>query len=164
MTWTQRATEVDAPLPSFPPVSSTSAKVLYSLTFHPAGHTSEHNHRPQQQLVCLGTTTLAEIRDNLMVGGDNIPVEEKGTGPGPADADADASAASEDDSAVDEDGFGYQESDRQRGEEFFGGGTRGPVPARQLRWKNERRTTGAAFVAEDVVYADTREGMEDYAR
>ncbi|KWU42332.1 hypothetical protein RHOSPDRAFT_21411 [Rhodotorula sp. JG-1b] len=123
-----RANEQDEnPLPYFPPHDSKAARVLYSITIHPAPYGPGTQHVPQQKLVCLGTTTLADIRDNLVVGGDNIPPQK------PTD-------------------------------EFFGGGSAAPASAREVRWKNERRVTGAAFIVEGTVYADKREGMqEDYA-
>lgn len=160
----QRATEDDDPLPSFPPPDDPQAKVLYTITFQPVPHGPGVHHVPQQKLVCLGTTTLTEIRDNLLVGGDNIPIEETDREGSVAGVDSDGEANGSDTDEGDEDGFGYRGPDRRPSEEYFGGGETKTAEPRAPKWKNERRTTGAAFVVEDWIYADTREGMQDYAR
>lgn len=165
----QRANEQDEnPLPYFPPHDSKAARVLYSITIHPAPYGPGTQHVPQQKLVCLGTTTLAEIRDNLVVGGDNIPVEKPAADENSAEKESDTAGDSggEDGDAADEDGFDYSAQQPQKPtDEFFGGGSAAPASAREVRWKNERRVTGAAFIVEGTVYADKREGMqEDYAR
>lgn len=163
----QRANEQENILPYFPPRDSKAARVLYSITVHPAPYGPGTQHVPQQKLVCLGTTTLAEIRDNLVVGGDNIPVEGPAGDQNHAENGSDAGDGSgEDRDAADEDGFDYSAQQPQKpSNEFFGGGSAAPASAREVRWKNERRVTGAAFIVEGTVYADKREGMhEDYAR
>lgn len=161
-----RANQQENILPYFPPRDSKAARVLYSITVHPAPYGPGTQHVPQQKLVCLGTTTLAEIRDNLVVGGDNIPVEGPAGDQNHAENGSDAGDGSgEDRDAADEDGFDYSAQQPQKpSNEFFGGGSAAPASAREVRWKNERRVTGAAFTVEGTVYADKREGMhEDYA-
>lgn len=164
----QRANEQDEnPSPYFPPHDSKAARVLYSITVHPAPYGPGTQHVPQQKLVCLGTTTLAEIRDNLVVGGDNIPVEEPAADDDHVGNDSDAGdSGGEDRDAADEDGFDYSAQQPPKpSDEFFGGGSAAPASSREVRWKNERRVTGAAFIVEGTIYADKREGMqEDYAR
>ncbi|GAA5988284.1 hypothetical protein JCM10908_002149 [Rhodotorula pacifica] len=164
-----RAAERNESSPPFPPPASKAARMLYTITVHPAPHGLHTQHVPQQKLVCLGTTTLAEIRDNLLVGGDNIPVEvtaENGQN-GDRSSTADGGDEEEDDEEEkeggDEDGFDYSTQQQKPDDEFFGGGLAAPVHQHETRWKNERRLTGAVFVAEGVVYADKREGMQDYA-
>ncbi|GAA5883657.1 hypothetical protein JCM3774_003080 [Rhodotorula dairenensis] len=166
-----RATERDDPLPSFPPRDAKAARVLYSVTVHPAPHGPGTQHIPQQKLACLGTTTLAEIRDNLLVGGDNIPVEESaadddadGTRSDDEAEDGESEADAEGAEGADGDGFDYSaQPPPPAGDEFFGGGVTAPSKPVEVRWKNERRSTGAAFIVEGTVYADQREGMQDYA-
>ncbi|KAG0659690.1 hypothetical protein C6P46_005049 [Rhodotorula mucilaginosa] len=148
--------------------ANEAARVLYSITVHPAPYGPGTQHVPQQKLVCLGTTTLAEIRDNLVVGGDNIPVEEPAADEDPAENESDAGDSGgeeENRGAADEDGFDYSAQQPPKPtDEFFGGGSAAPASAREVRWKNERRVTGAAFIVEGRIYADKREGMqEDYA-
>lgn len=124
--------------------------MLYTLTFHfiPRLNSSQ-SFSQRQTIACTGSNTLEQLRANLTVGGDNIPIE-----------DHDGSSADESDGA----------SERGEGEgtppvrpgisgRFGGEGDEG----RRTRWKDERRETGCAFIAEGLVYADNGENKQDYA-
>ncbi|GAA5890798.1 hypothetical protein JCM6882_000669, partial [Rhodosporidiobolus microsporus] len=154
---------VDA-APSPDPLSD----LVYTLTFQPVSRYTvigigRHRHRlyqtPQRQvLVCLGSTTLWEIVQELQASKERVPKE----------ATPEASDAEDDD-----------EEDEAPENEMIGqgrplltgnfGGLRGgkEKKKREVRWKAETKATGSCLCIEDVLYADGdlgREGKVDYAQ
>ncbi|GAA5934999.1 uncharacterized protein JCM15063_003124 [Sporobolomyces koalae] len=168
------------------------SRVIITISFHPISKVAgKHSTTPQAQtLVCLGSNTLQEIRDNLNVGGDGIPVEVESDDENDRQ---DNEGNEDDDSNNDEDvaeeqvdgRYGIGEMDemgtiehatRKRITGTFGDRNhrtregsdderteqRG---ARRSRWKEERRVAGACFGIEGLFYPDLNgEGKLDYAK
>ncbi|GAA5912686.1 hypothetical protein JCM8208_007730 [Rhodotorula glutinis] len=128
--------------------------LLFTISFHciPRQHGSQSlSHR--QVIVCTGSNTLEQLRANLTVGGDKIPVEKE---PDEVDEDGGSGQGGSVDGVDDEDSEG---SARE--------GSAGPLGDEhsdvRTRWRNERRETGCAFVAEGLIYADDAEDKHNYA-
>ncbi|GAA5890772.1 hypothetical protein JCM6882_000654 [Rhodosporidiobolus microsporus] len=144
------------------------SNLLYTLTFQPVSRYTvigigRHRHRlyqtPQRQvLVCLGSTTLWEIVQELQASRERVPRE--GT-PDPSDAEEN------------------DEEDEEQEDEMIGqgrpvftgnfGGSRGgkEKKKREVRWQAETKATGSCFCIEDVLYADgdvDQKGKVDYAK
>ncbi|GAA6056101.1 hypothetical protein JCM3770_001968 [Rhodotorula araucariae] len=131
------------------------AHVLYTLTFHFLPRRGPTQSLSQQQtVVCLGTNTLEQLRKNLTIGGDNIPIEDDGY------TEHDRAGGIGEDGSDEETGDGALLAHGAPLAGRFGGEERG---AEQTRWRNERRETGCAFVAEGFIYADGDPDKADYA-
>lgn len=165
----QRPSEIDVP----PPARTDSlAHLVYTITFQSIPrivHKIPYSVQ-RQTLVCLGSTTLSQIRSNLMVGGDNVPVEKSGDSEDEDEAAGDEEQEGIDEAEEDEAAEQLQEEidvyDRpstRLGGNFGGIPEDDEAPEAYTEWKNERRVTGAAFVAEGRIYADDAEGVLDYA-
>ncbi|GAA5960505.1 hypothetical protein JCM21900_000121 [Sporobolomyces salmonicolor] len=138
------------------------SNLVYTITFHPIPRIiGKVASTPQRQvLVCLGSTTLWQLRANLLVGGDNMPAEAAPSAPTEPNEEED----NEDDAANDSTADGTNEMyGGVKLESFFGGGVL-PEEQANVRWTQERRVTGAAFAAEGVLYPDQGGGKTDYAQ
>ncbi|BGP33050.1 hypothetical protein JCM10296v2_004839 [Rhodotorula toruloides] len=164
-----RPSEIDVPPPAR---TDPLANLVYTITFHSIPrivHKTPYSVQ-RQTLVCLGSTTLAHIRSNLMIGGDNIPVEKTGESDGEEEQELEEEAEkqaeeSEDEEEVEEQPEAIEVYDRpqQRLAGNFGGESgEEEAEERPTEWENERRVTGAAFVAEGRIYADDAPGVSDY--
>ncbi|GAA5902118.1 hypothetical protein JCM5296_006608 [Sporobolomyces johnsonii] len=140
------------------------SNVVYTITFHPIPRIiGKVANTPQRQvLVCLGSTTLWQLRANLLVGGDNIPAEAAPSPPTEPNEDEDED--DEDDASEDpEANVTRAMYDGTQLGSFFGGGVL-PEEQAKVQWTKERRITGAAFAAEGVLYPDQGDGKTDYAQ
>ncbi|GAA6059476.1 hypothetical protein JCM10212_002219 [Sporobolomyces blumeae] len=147
------------------------ANIVLTLTFHAVARVTGKVYTvPQQQtLVCLASNTLAELRANLNVNGDAVPVEVDDE-----DEDGSVEAGSEDSDSSSSAGHHYRRKDSAQGRRE----TASPVPDRRrasgvfleakpdrpVEWKAKRRVTGAVFAVEGVLYADVPDGAKDYAK
>ncbi|GEM08092.1 small nuclear RNA activating complex, polypeptide 3, 50kDa [Rhodotorula toruloides] len=161
-----RPSEIDVPPPAR---ADPLAHLVYTITFHSIPrvvHKISYSVQ-RQTLVCLGSTTLSHIRANLMIGGDNIPVEKTGESDDKEEQEAEKeSVEDEDEEQAEEQQEEIEVYDRPQqrlGGNFGGESGNEEAEERPTEWKNERRVTGAAFVAEGRIYADDAEGVSDYA-
>ncbi|BGP41016.1 hypothetical protein JCM10449v2_004985 [Rhodotorula kratochvilovae] len=148
-----RPSFLDGPRPTH---KEPLSHVLYTLTFHFVPRNGPGQSLNQlQTVVCLGSNTLEELRLNLTVGGDNIPVEddgqlERGGAGGSDDGESDGG---DEDGALPAPRAAF--AGRFGGERDDGACT---------RWKDKRKETGCAFVAEGFIYADAGPNKADYAK
>ncbi|BGO99602.1 RNA binding protein [Rhodotorula toruloides] len=165
-----RPSEIDVPPPAR---TDPLANLVYTITFHSIPrivHKTPYSVQ-RQTLVCLGSNTLSHIRSNLMIGGDNIPVEQTSEPDDEEEQEAEKEVEKEDKESEDEEEAEEQseaievyDRPQQRLAGNFGGESgEEEVEERPTEWKNERRVTGAAFVAEGRIYADDAPGASDYA-
>lgn len=129
----QRPSAAPTP-PELPPTSLASIVVEVQFYPVPRGLKISVNHPIRgQTLVMLASTTLAEFQQNIIAGGDAVPVE-------------DAAGWGEDEDDEDTDMPDWERAAKT-------------LP----KWTNERRVVGSCFAIEGVIYGDVREGIEDYS-
>lgn len=164
----QRPSEIDVAPPAR---TDPLAHLVYTITFHSIPrivHKTPYSVQ-RQTLVCLGSSTLSHIRSNLMIGGDNVPVEKSGESDDEEKQEAEKDTEEDEDEDEDEaeeqpEAIEVYDRPQQRLAGNFGGESgEEEAEERPTQWKNERRVTGAAFVAEGRIYADDAPGVSDYA-
>ncbi|BGP09061.1 hypothetical protein JCM10049v2_004916 [Rhodotorula toruloides] len=163
-----RPSEIDVAPPAR---TDPLAHLVYTITFHSIPrivHKTPYSVQ-RQTLVCLGSSTLSHIRSNLMIGGDNVPVEKSGESDDEEKQEAEKDTEEDEDEDEDEaeeqpEAIEVYDRPQQRLAGNFGGESgEEEAEERPTQWKNERRVTGAAFVAEGRIYADDAPGVSDYA-
>ncbi|GAA5936315.1 hypothetical protein JCM3775_006462 [Rhodotorula graminis] len=135
-----------------PKIQDPLSHLLFTISFHCIPRINGVQSLSYRQvIVCTGSNTLEQLRANLTVGGDIIPVEEQD------DVGSDQGEGDDDDD--DDESMGRRGRGRGDSAGILGGEDGGD----RTRWRNERRETGCAFVAEGLVYADDDENKQNYA-
>lgn len=147
-----------------PPGDSPLNSLVYTITIHPIARTvikSVPQATRSQTMVLLGSTTLWEFVENLLVGGDEIPVVLPAVQVEKNDAEDNSEEEGEDE---DEDEDDMTRALKGKGKEREHGWNEGQeIKKDDVRWGDEKRDVGSVLAIEGVLYADGREGMTDYA-
>ncbi|KDE02272.1 hypothetical protein MVLG_07163 [Microbotryum lychnidis-dioicae p1A1 Lamole] len=155
------------------------SSLMYTITFQPIAPTLQPSSAKAitraQTLRVLGTTTLAELKTNIIRSANAVPdVEMSG------DEDATSSPMGWDQDEDHEEGEqGEENSDEEeRGAAVMSRKQRNPRTVRELdlalmlepteaarliKWGKKRRKTGSVFGIESVLFADQSREVEDYA-
>ncbi|SCV73139.1 BQ2448_7064 [Microbotryum intermedium] len=165
---------------SSPTPSSLLSSLMYTIAFHPITPSLQPSPvnaiTRAQTLRVLGTTTLAELKTNIIPSGSAVPEVEQSDGEDAMSSSIEQSQGGgfEEGEQHDEDSDEGEQSDgvrtmkrrKQRAErELVLALMMEPTEAaRRIKWGKKRRETGSVFGIEGVLYADRSREVENYAR